>query len=76
MNFTEKTIRLSGYVYNREAVSRAIGVFSGHCTVLFAEIEGDVTVTVEPVAGALPTITEEFLNYALNLSIEQELTEA
>jgi hypothetical protein len=76
MTLSDRTFELSDYVYATDAVTRAIEIFSGHCTVVVADVDHGIAVTVEPLPGAPTMITGEFLNYALNLSIEQHLSEA
>jgi hypothetical protein len=66
---------LSTYVYAAESVSRAIDVFRNHCSVSCVSTAEALCVTIVPASGVPHLIVEEFLNYALNLSVEQVLSE-
>jgi hypothetical protein len=64
---------LDTYVYTYEAVSEAARVFADCCEVDITLLGHTMRVNISTPPGSILRIEDEFLNYALGLSIEQTL---
>ena len=73
MSAQNATFVLSKYIYTLESVTSAAELFADHCSVTCRAEVDSLSLTVTAESDASPMITQEFLNYALNLSIEHAL---
>ena len=74
MSSLQSSFVLSTYVYTVEAVRESGNIFEEVCTVELGLAANEILVTLTLRADSPAPIADEFLNYALNLSIEQTLT--
>jgi hypothetical protein len=72
---TCRSFVLDTTVYTKQAVLKTVAIFKEYCSVEVTESGPEIRISVTLMSEEEPHVVEEFLNYALNSSIEQLLIE-
>jgi hypothetical protein len=68
------TLHLSGTIYPRQSVEKAIADYKGICSVELASGQNGLTCKITCLQQPEEkTVVHEFLNYLLNLSVEEHV---